>query len=46
MSVYSARAMVRESGSQLALETPADLLEEEDDNDPEARAHSHGDLRP
>ena len=33
VSVYSARAMVRESGSQLALETPADLLEEEDDDD-------------
>ena len=35
VSVWSARAMVRESGSQLALETPADLLEEEDDDDPE-----------
>jgi len=35
VSVWSARAMVRESGSQLALGTPADLLEEEDDDDPE-----------
>lgn len=32
VSVWSARTMVRSSGSQLALETPADLVEEEDDD--------------